>query len=104
MLVQFVTDHEWIMYGFTAKFYFTSINPNCKHWLNITAQILTSPDFPTMNCSWVITASPGSTISIHLHTIEVNHFTNLRLCNYFDWLIIRFIDATFSVNRLKMVF
>ena len=81
MLVQFVTDHEWIMYGFTAKFYFTSINPNCKDWLNITAQILTSPDFPTMNCSWVITAPPGSTISIYLHTIEVNHFINLRPCN-----------------------
>ena len=71
MLVQFVTDHEWTWYGFSAKIHYTPINPICKDWLNITSGFLTSPDHPTMDCSWVITAFMGSTISIQFHTFEV---------------------------------
>ena len=71
MLVQFVTDDDYSRFGFSAKIYYTLINPICKDWLNIISGFLTSPDHPTMDCSWVITASMGSTISIQFHTFEV---------------------------------
>ena len=71
MFVQFVTDHESNGYGFSAKIHYTPINPICKDWLNMTSGLLTSPDHPTMNCSWMITASMGSTISIQFQVFEV---------------------------------
>ena len=71
MLVQFVTDNELNLGGFSAKIYYTPINPICKGWLNINSSYLTSPDSPTVDCSWVITKSMGSTISIQFHTFEV---------------------------------
>ena len=71
MLVQFVTDHEYTWSGFSAKIHYTPINPICMDWLNITSGFLTSPDHPTMDCSWVITVSMSSTISIQFHTFEV---------------------------------
>ena len=71
MLVQLVTDHESTLYGFSAKIHYTSINIICKDWLNITSGYLTSPEYPTQDCSWVITASMSSTISIQFHTFEV---------------------------------
>ena len=71
MLVQFVTDNELNLGGFSAKIYYTPINPICKDWLNITSGFLTSPSYPTIDCSWVITASMGSTISILFHIFEV---------------------------------
>ena len=71
MLVQFVTDHESWNLGFSAKIHYTPINPICKDWLNITSGYLTSPEYPTQECSWVITASMGSTISIQFDTFEV---------------------------------
>ena len=74
MLLQFVTDYENMNGGFLAKIQYTPINPICKDWLNITAGFLTSPDYPTMDCSWVITASMGSTISIQFHTFEVPYY------------------------------
>ena len=71
MLVQFMTDHAGHGHGFSAKINYTPINPICKDWLNITSGFLTSPNHPTMDCSWVITASMGSTISIQFHNFEV---------------------------------
>ena len=71
MLVQFVTDHGAISEGFSAKIHYTPNNPICKDWLNINSGILTSPNYPTINCSWVISKSMGSTISIQFHTFEV---------------------------------
>ena len=71
MLVQFVTDHESPGHGFSAKIHYTSINKICKEWLNITSGYLNSPEYPAQDCSWVITASMSSTISIHFHTFEV---------------------------------
>ena len=71
MLAQFVTDHEWTDNGFSAKIHYTPINPTCKDWLNINSGYLTSPEYPTLNCRWAITASMGSTISIQFHTFEV---------------------------------
>ena len=71
MLLQFVTDNVYMYGGFLAKIQNAPINPICKDWLNINAGFLTSPDHPTMDCSWVITASMASTISIQFHTFEV---------------------------------
>ena len=73
MLVQFVTDHEMTNNGFLAKIHYTSINIICKEWLNITSGYLTSPEYPTQDCNWVITASMSSTISIQFHTFEVKY-------------------------------
>ena len=71
MLVQFVTDHEYTYLGFSAIIHYTPINAICKDWLNTTSEYLTSPDYPKQDCSWVITTSIGSTISIQFHTFEV---------------------------------
>ena len=71
MLVQFVTDHEYNCQGFSAKIHYTPINPVCKDWLNINSGYLSSPEYPTIDCSWVISKSMGSTISIQFHTFEV---------------------------------
>ena len=71
MLVQFVTDHEYTWPGFSAKIHYTPINAICKDWLNINSGFLTSPDYPTIDCSWVITASIGSTILIQFDVFEV---------------------------------
>ena len=71
MLLQFVTDHVQTSHGFSAKIHYTSMNIICKDWLNITSGFLTSPNYPTINCSWVITAPVGSTISLQLHLFQV---------------------------------
>ena len=71
MLVQFLTDGEYTLAGFKASFYFNPINNNCTDWL--TSEKLISPNYPTMNCSWVITASIGSTIHIEFETFEVKY-------------------------------
>ncbi len=71
MLVQFVTDHEYNYGRFSAKIHYLPINLICKDWLNTNSGYLTSPNHPTIDCSWVITASMSSTISIQFHTFEV---------------------------------
>ena len=76
MLVQFLTDGSDNSAGFKAYFHYIPIDSNCANWLNMTAQILKSPDNPTINCSWVIIASSiGSNCTINFETFEVNlHF------------------------------
>ena len=69
MLVQFLTDGENTLAGFNASFYFNPINNNCTDWL--TSGKLISPNYPKMNCSWVITASIGSTIYLEFEKFEV---------------------------------
>ena len=71
MMVQFVTDHEFTNYGFSAKIHHTPIHLICKDWFNITTGFLTSPDHPTMNCSWVITANISSAILIQFQVFQV---------------------------------
>ena len=71
ILVKFVTDHKDAYPGFSAKIHYTPINMICKDWLNITTGLLNSPNHPTINCSWVITAPMSSTISIQFHIFEV---------------------------------
>ena len=72
MLVQFLTDDESVFKGFRASFHYMPIGPNCANWLNMTTQLLKSPNYPTIDCSWVITApSIASTIVINFETFEV---------------------------------
>ena len=72
MLVHFLTDDYVLHKGFRAYFHYIPIDPNCANWLNMTAQLLKSPDFPTIDCSWVIIAPTiDSTIIIHFETFEV---------------------------------
>ena len=72
MLVQFITDHTATWQGFRAYIHYMPIESNCANWLNMTAQLLKSPDYPTIDCSWVITApSTDSTIVINFETFEV---------------------------------
>ena len=72
MLVQFLTDNENVGKGFRTHFHYIPIEPHCANWLNVTAQFLKSPDYPTIDCSWVITApSIDSTIIINFETFEV---------------------------------
>ena len=73
MSVQFVTDHDATSYGFSDKIHHTPISPLCIDWLNIAFKFLISPDYPTMPCSWVITASTGSTITIRFQRFEVKY-------------------------------
>ena len=83
MLVQFETDHEGSSPGFSAKIYYTPINSICKDWLNITSGFLTSPNHPTIDCSWVITASMSSTIPIQFYFFEVKLKINVKLKNIY---------------------
>ena len=77
MLVQLLTDHYAVERGFKAYFHYISVEPNCANWLNMTAKILRSPESPTIDCSWVITAPTiDSTIIINFDSFEV---TNLDL-------------------------
>lgn len=72
MLVQFLTDDDNVWRGFIAYFHYVPIEPNCENWLDRTAQLFKSPDYPTIDCSWVITApSTDSTIIIQFATFEV---------------------------------
>ena len=71
MLVEIVTDQVLTNQGFHAKFHFVPINPNCEDWLDMNSQSLSSPDYPTIDCNWVISASMGSTITIQFQSFEV---------------------------------
>ena len=74
MLIQFLTDGEHTLAGFNASFHFNPINKNCTDWL--TFDKLISPNYPKINCSWVITAPMDNTIYIEFETFEVK-------CHYF---------------------
>ena len=74
MLIQFLTDDSYVSLGFRAYFHYIPIEPNCANWLNMTAQVLKSSDYPTIDCSMVITApSTDSTIIIHFEMFEVKY-------------------------------
>ena len=75
MLVQFLTNEYEVLEGFRAYFHYIPIEPNCTNWLNMTAYLLKSPDYPVIDCSWVITIpSKESFIVISFESFEVNVF------------------------------
>ena len=72
MLVNFVTNKDFTAEGFKAKFSYIPIDESCNLWFDGSSGYLTSPEFPTTNCSWVITSSSmTTTISIHFEKFEV---------------------------------
>ena len=71
MTIQFITDDLAVQTGFRAYFHRIPIDPICSEWLNPTSLILASPKYPNMDCTWIITASIGSTISIKFQIFEV---------------------------------
>ena len=79
MTIQFITDDDTVEKGFRAYFNRIPIDTKCAEWLNTTALILASPDYPTIDCIRIITASIGSTISIKFQIFEVK-----KILNFFD--------------------
>ena len=76
MLVQFFTNDDSVQRGFRAYFHYIPFDSNCANWLNMTAQLLISPDYPSIYCSWVITAPTiDSTIIIHFELFEVRYIS-----------------------------
>ena len=71
MLVHFQSDDVEVWHGFRAYFNQMPINSNCVDWLNTNDLSLTTPDNPSINCSWIITTSMGSIILINFHGFEV---------------------------------
>ena len=63
MLVQYVTQGP-VGYGFVIKIHHMPVNPTCKEWFDFDNKILTSPEHQSITCSWVITTSIASRISI----------------------------------------
>ena len=77
MTIQFITDDYAVQRGFRAYFNRIPIDPKCAEWLNTTALVLVSPDYPTIACIWIITASIGSTMSIKFQMFEVKNLEYL---------------------------
>ena len=73
MTIQFITDDVAVHRGFKAYFNRKPIDLNCFDWLNTTSLILASPEYPNMNCTWILTASRGSTMSIKFQIFEVKY-------------------------------
>ena len=71
MTMQLITDDSTVNKGFSAYFNRIPINPYCSEWLNTTSLILVSPEYPNMDCTWIITASIGSTMSIKIQLLGV---------------------------------
>ena len=69
MTIQFITGS--VERGFRTYFHRIPIDPICSEWLNQTSLILASPEYPNMDCTWIITASIGSTMSINFQFFEV---------------------------------
>ena len=96
MFVQFLTDNKLVRRGFRASFQYIPIEQNCANWLDMTTQLLKSPDSPTIDCSWVITApSTDSTIAIHFETFEVK-------CIRFQIFGLVYLNKIFKIFSLRM--
>ena len=73
MFVDFKKQHyagTWKMAKFVASIKYNKINPDCQSWLD--NNVLMSPNYPNINCSWIITRKFGSYITLDFSFIEVN--------------------------------
>ena len=59
---------------FVASINYNKINPDCQSWLE--NNIITSPNNPNINCSWVITRKFRSYLTIEFKFIEVKLMNN----------------------------
>ena len=71
MTIQFITNDYSVQRGFRTYFNRIPIDSNCSKWLNTTSLFLASPEYPKTDCTWIITASIGSTMSINFQKFEV---------------------------------
>ena len=71
MATQFITDDHAVQRGFRTYFHRIPIDPICSEWLNPTSLILASPEYPNMDCTWIITAPIGTTMSINFQNFKV---------------------------------
>ena len=94
MLIQFKTDNSMTFEGFKASFHYVPIEQNCP-------QLLKSPDSPTIDCSWVITApSTDSSFTINFETFEVKINLISKLCiDLFEQKLLKL----FSLGILKLI-
>ena len=78
MTIQFITDDLAVWTGFRAYFHRIPIDPICSKWLNATSLILTSPEYPNIDCTWIITASIGSP-AVHEFGIKTKYNTKYNM-------------------------
>ena len=54
---------------FVASIKYNKINSDCQSWLD--NNVLMSPNYPNINCSWLITRKFGAYITLDFNFIEV---------------------------------
>ena len=100
MTIQFITDDLAVQTGFRAYFHRITVNPNCSEWLNSTSLILTSPEYPNIDCTWIITASIGSPAVQEFgiktkYNTKYNMYINFQFEVKITW---NFFDKNYSIQ------
>ena len=75
MFIDFKKEAYWGTVNLFAAIKYNEIHPDCNKWLDLEKNVLTSPkNFKNdnfINCSWVITKTFGSYVSLYFNYIEV---------------------------------
>ena len=75
MFIDFKKEAYWGTVKFFASIKYNEIHPDCHKWLDLEKHVLKSPknlkNDNFINCSWVITKTFGSYISLYFNYIEV---------------------------------
>ena len=71
MMIHFTTDCCFTGDGWLAYYEYVPFDQQCTDWFDIATFSITSPDFPVIDCSWVILAPQLSRITVSGFT-EVN--------------------------------
>ena len=98
MTIQFITGS--VERGFRTYFHRIPIDPICSEWLNSTSLILTSPEYPNINCTWIITASIGSPAVQEFgiktkYNTKYNMYINFQFEVKITW---NFFDKNYSIQ------
>ena len=70
MFIDFKKEAFWGNVSFFASIQYEKIYTDCQTWLDLEKNILRSPN-NFSNCSWIITKSFGSHISLYFSFIKV---------------------------------
>ena len=73
MLIVF--KNTYVLETFTGSIKYKKINPDCHSWID--NNMLMSPNYPNINCSWLITGKVGSYIKLDFIFIEVKTINNV---------------------------
>ena len=85
MLVSFYSDYIYNYNGFYINIY---ENPHfCEQWIDYKKGTIKSPSFPDektnkLDCSWLITADEGFTITINVEHFYVRIFSHFTIYQY----------------------